>query len=313
MSRNRCLDHKAQQRGAALIIFALISTIAVLGLLLGRLTSLTNASGKRATSLALTQAKDAIIGWSAAHSTKPGMLPCPENANLIGNPSSEGNAQMDCSNLSLSIGRLPWRTLKVKQLLDDAGEPLWYALSPGFRSPSTINGSSPGKITVDGSLNRVVAVIFAPGSPLNAQSRPLPTSATPPDVEQYLEGYDLKGDGSFAASGSQSAFNDRLLTITREDLFRAVNRRVLAELRGDESTGLIKYYADHGAFPPTGSDLPTIFSSLLTTNAVTFMSNNNWYSLLSYSVSPDQQQATLTINAPSPVTCAILPGRSTCN
>lgn len=305
MRRNRDLIGAPRQRGAALIVFALIGTIAVLSLLLGRLTSLTNTSGKRATSLALAQAKEAVIGWSASHSTRPGTLPCPENTDFIGNPGSEGTAQTDCSNVSPSVGRLPWRTLKVRQLTDDTGEPLWYAVSPGFRSPSKINGNSLGKLTVDGAPDGVVAVIFAPGAPLAGKNHPPPTSAAPPDIAQYLEGYDLNGSGAFSSTGAPDVFNDRLLTITRDELFHAVNRRVLNELRGDEGSGLINYYVKNGAFPPAGSDL-----SLLST--ATFMAENDWYPLINYGVSADLRQAVLTINSPSSMTCTIEPGQSTC-
>ena len=144
------------------------------------------------------------------------------------------------------------------------------------------------------------------------QSRPTPTSASPPDPAQYLEGYDLSGSGAFSAKGAPGTFNDRLLTITRNELFRAVNRRVLNELRGDEGSGLISYHADNGAFPPAGSDLPTLFAPLLSTAAAKFMADNDWYSLMNYGVSADLQQAVLTINAPTSTTCTITPGQSTC-
>lgn len=312
MRRNRDFTRAPRQHGAALIVFALIGAIAVFSLMLGRLTSLNNASGKRATSLALAQAKEALIGWSASHSTKPGALPCPENTTFIGVPGSEGSAQTGCSNVTVSAGRLAWRTLKIRQVTDDTGEPLWYALSPGFRSPSTINSGSLGQLTIDGSPNGVVAVIFSPGAPLSGQSRPVPTSADPPDISQYLEGYDLSGHGAFSSTGASGAFNDRLLTITRDELFRAVNRRILNELRGDEGSGLIKYYADNGTFPPAGSDLSILFASLLSTAAASFMADNGWYSLVNYGVSADMQQATLTINLPASVTCTITPSQTTC-
>jgi len=312
MHRNHGSAIVIHQRGAALLIFLLIGVIAALSLMLNHLGPRTNTLGRQFTIRALAQAKDAIIGWSASHSTTPGMLPCPEDITLIGNPNKEGQAQSGCSDTSPSVGRLPWRTLKIPQLLDDAGEPLWYAVSPGFRSPSKINGSSLGQLAIDGSPNSVVAVIFSPGPPLARQNRTIPTPALPPDIAQYLEGYDLSGKGSFISSGAANLFNDRLLTITRDEFFRVVDRRILSELRGDEGSGLISYYSDTGAFPPEGSDLSSIFPSLLSTAATNFMSNNNWYSLLTYSVSTDLQKATLVINAPSAMTCTITPSQSTC-
>lgn len=297
------------QSGAALLIFMLIVVVAALSLMLNRLASRTNTTGRQSTAQALAQAKDAIVGWSASHSTKPGMLPCPEDITLIGNPNNEGQAQSTCSNTSPSVGRLPWRTLRIPRLLDDVGEPLWYALSPGFRGPSKINGSSLGQLAIDGSPNSVVAIIFSPGPPLSGQNRAIPTATVPPDIMNYLEGYDLTGTGSFVSFGVPDLFNDRLVTVTRHELFRAVDRRILSELRGDEASGLIKYYADNNAFPPEGTDLSSIIPSTVTPS---FMLKNDWYSLLTYSVSADLQQATLTINAPVTMTCTVKLGQTAC-
>ena len=37
--------------------------------------------------------------------------------------------------VSLTLGRLPWRTLGLDKLGDDAGERLWYAMSTGWHAP----------------------------------------------------------------------------------------------------------------------------------------------------------------------------------
>ncbi|MEI7614030.1 MAG: hypothetical protein WCK63_14105 [Betaproteobacteria bacterium] len=299
----------ARQRGAALLVFMLIALIAALSLLLNRLALRSAGSSNQATMNTLVLAKDALIGWSATNATAPGRLPCPEDPSRIGT-TTEGQAKSSCGN-SLQVGRLPWRTLGLPLLRDDAGEPLWYALSAGFRS-SPINGNSAGQLTVDSVPNRAIAIIFSPGTVLSGQSRPIPTSALSPDIMQYLEGFNLSGNGSFVTSGALNSLNDRLVTITREDLFRVVNRRILSELRGDDGTGLVSYYNANGnTFPPAGSNLTTLFPPLLSTATTNLMANNNWYSLLSYSVSPDLKTATLTITAPNALSCKITPSPST--
>jgi hypothetical protein len=313
-----------RQRGAALLIFLLIGALAATSLLLKHFSSRSAATGNQATMQALTQAKEALIGWSASHGTNPGMLPCPEDTAFIGT-SSEGRAQTACSNSLPSVGRLPWRTLDIPQLLDDASEPLWYALSPGFRAPP-INSSSLGQLMVDGTPNNAVAIIFSPGVPLSGQNRTVPTSAQPPDVAQYLDGINNDGTVSFTTIGAPGLFNDRLLTISHLGLFAAVNRRILSELRGDSATGVMTYYSANGNYPWAAADasgvpvvsqlipfIPhTALTPLLASATNTTMTNNNWYPLISYTVEASRQQATLTIATPTPVSCKIIPGQDLC-
>jgi hypothetical protein len=78
----------------------------------------------------------------------------------------EGQADTNCNGASNVLGRLPWRSLKLERLTDGSGEPLWYAVSSGFGSSSTITNNSTGNIVIDGSANPVVAVIIAPGPAL---------------------------------------------------------------------------------------------------------------------------------------------------
>lgn len=289
------------QRGAALLIFMLIVGIAALSLMFNRFGSHSTASANQATERVLAQAKDAIIGWSASQDT-PGMLPCPEDTTLIGNAKKEGQAKTSCP--LPAVGRLPWRTLKLPQLRDDFGEPLWYALSEGFRSPP-INGNTPAKLMIDGTPNSAVAIIFSPGAQLTqiGQSRPTPTQTHPPAVEQYLENFNIH-TGSFVSTGVPGQFNDKLLSITADNLFRAVNRRILAEFRGDDDWGLINYHNDKGYYPPAAANLE---DELTLTNTV---KKNNWYALVNYSV--DATGATLKIDMPTVVSCKIIPNKSVC-
>ena len=303
-----------------MLILMLIGVIVAVSLLLNRFNSRSTATRNQETMQTLALAKEALIGWSAARATTPGMFPCPENPLLIGDPDSEGSAQIGCGNL-IQVGRLPWRTLGLPQLRDDAGEPLWYALSPGFRTPPPINGNTPAQLTVDGVANSAVAIIFSPGAPLAGQNRPLPTALSPPVVAQYLDGSNNSGTGLFITTGSPDLFNDRMVIITHRDLFNAVNRRILSEIRGDALEGLEEYYADNGnTYPWAAADsagvpvamqlTPVLPHSVLDINAT--VNANNWYALVTYSVNATRQQVILTINTPSPVSCTITPGQMQC-
>ncbi len=325
MAQNHFSAFIDRQRGAALLIFMLIGAIAALSLFLNRLVTRSTITNNQATMQTLAMAKEAIIGWSASRNTTPGMLPCPEDTTLIGNPLTEGTALLSCGN-SLQVGRLPWRTLKLPQLRDETGEPLWYALSPGFRT-SPINGNTIAQLTVDGTPNSAAAIIFSPGAPLAGQNRPLPTSALPPNVAQYLDGINNTGTTSFVTTGAPGVFNDRLVTITRSDLFRAVNRRILSEIRGDGATGLLNYYSANGNnFPWASADLGgvpfvsqlngfiphTELTPLFASATNTSMASNIWYPLITYNVNLSRQQVTMTINTPTPVSCTITPSQPTC-
>lgn len=219
----------AQQRGAALLIFMLIFVTISLSLLLSRLGSITPAPRNESTMQTLAQAKEALIGWSAADPTRPGKLPCPEDTDLIGT-ASEGRALSSCSNSLPQVGRLPWRTLGLPDLRDDEGERLWYALSPGFRN-SPINSETPAQLTVDTIPDSAVAIIFSAGAALPGQIRPVPTAAAPPDVAQYLDMLNNSGTGSFITTGSAGLFNDRMTIISARDLFNVVEKRVAREVR----------------------------------------------------------------------------------
>lgn len=203
---------------------------------------------ERKTQIALTQARDALIAFAAAHKTLPGRLPCPEDTAAIGFP-LEGKEQASCSNLSTVIGRLPWRTLGLEHLLDGDGEALWYVRSPGFNS-SPLNSDTLGQIQLDGVSNSAVALIISAGAPLVGQSRPLPTAASPPNPAQYLDLGNASGP-AYVSTGTLGSFNDRVLPLTKEELFRAVEKRVAREAR----VALEQYYVVNGYYPK-----PALFS-----------------------------------------------------
>jgi hypothetical protein len=234
---------KNAQRGAALILFATVLILGVAWYTVGALGKAPVATAERdiKTGLALQAAKQALLGYVAQYAARtdhdyPGRLPCPESLNAIGT-ANEGQANSNCGN-GAAIGRLPWQTLAIDKPLDGAGEVLWYAISPGFRgvAPITpINFGTTGQLTYNDVATSAVAVIIAPGRPLNTISDPaaLPgwcpakvnqNSATrntaPLAAANFLECGNATG--SYRNPGTSQWTNDRALAITASEWADAI-------------------------------------------------------------------------------------------
>ena len=193
------------------------------------------------------------MGRAVVDQNRPGSLPCPDIDNdgilTLGVDYTAGGV---CTSL---IGRLPWRTLGLPDLRDDAGERLWYALSDRFSDNTgtgPINSDTQGNRTVYDENTAVtktaaaVAVIFAPGPALAGQNRDgvaasCPTTGTSIAgnlcAANYLEATGgannaaLGGAGPFVSARRSDTFNDRLLVITTAELMPPVEQRVARELR----------------------------------------------------------------------------------
>lgn len=247
----------------------------------------------KATAAAMAQAKEALIGRAATDQNRPGSLPCPDTNNDGGVPLLVGN---HCPSY---IGRLPWKYLRVGDLRDSAGERLWYALTPALRddnSAQPINPQRPLELTLDGRPN-IAAIIFAPGAPAANQSGRSSNAAA-----DYLDEANHAYPNSAYISGPPSpTFNDKALAITRDDIFRTVSQRVLAEIRGPDDNaagpptyGLRRYWAAYSTFPwaDSGSDgvgdvgttsgkLP--YNELMINPvSVVWLSANGWLPLITY-------------------------------
>jgi hypothetical protein len=201
----------------------------------------------------LQQAKAALIGYvthQTAKSTEndPGSLPCPEAAGNIGT-ANEGITAPSCT--LPAVGRLPWRTLGLDKLRDASGEPLWYVVAPGWAKPNpatnTIINShctdpatglacATGQLTVDATANAAVALIIAPGGPVQVQAsanctarnqtRSLPSPAI--DLRDYLECQNATSpaDASFATTGPDGSFNDQVLAVTANEVLPIIESAV---------------------------------------------------------------------------------------
>jgi hypothetical protein len=214
--------HKAKaQRGAALILFVTVLILGVAWYTVGALgkAPIANAEREVKTGLALRAGKQALlahVAQQAARSTtaQPGRMPCPESLNLT----NVGQASSACSNVAASVGRLPWRTLGIDQLRDGDGEPLWYVLSPGFRT-APINFGTTGQLTYNGAGNAAVALIIAPGRALRSggcnttdQLAAVNRYDAPLVPANFLEcGNET---ANYANPGTSQWTNDRVISIT---------------------------------------------------------------------------------------------------
>lgn len=241
-------------RGFVSLLVLLVLLSAGSALLLRALNQRTATATQAAatTRAALATAREALLGYAVRYPDTPGValtagpgrLPCPDTRLDRGDPL--GAADSPCAQSSgTETGRFPWHTLGLPELRDGSGTPLWYAVSNNFRAHLTnsINNETRGTLKLDDCTREqdIVALIIAPGAALAGQNR----RGAVFDVAAFLEGGNAsRGDGCF--SGQQDvASNDIVLAITRTELMRGVEQRVLREARN----ALYRYVGAHGAMP----------------------------------------------------------------
>lgn len=308
---------KTNQKGVALIIFAVIFALAATAFLIVQLDgSAIRVERDKKTAAALIEAKRALIGWSITRNN-PGQLPCPEDTSKINLP-TEGDAMTSCNTLP-AIGRLPWRTLKAGDLKDGHGERLWYVISPGFRV-SPISPGTPAQLSVNGVLSSAVAIVFSAGPPLLGQARPIPTNVLPPNPAQYLDLSNNDGDGAFIKLSATNIYNDQVLAVSHNELFSVIVPRVLGDIKGDITQGLVRFYnVNSNNYPYADNDgngevnlgalignpsyegvSDTDPGNLFFNTAIkNMLVNNGWMSLIDYQVSADRQNVVMTLNGQS--------------
>ena len=245
-------------------------------------------SERLADAAVLAEAKRALLAYAVTSfdlSGRHGLLPCPDID--AGGGFAEGVAHdTACSGSDDSVlGRLPWRTLGLPPLRDAAGQCLWYALSADYRDSTPaapmVNADSNGRLRIfaaDGNTveagavpaERAVAVILAPGAPLQGQVRASLAAGVERCGGHYGASDYLDSDGSFdhaalASPGSglfdfrhrredEPAFNDRLVYITRSEIAAAVARRADARSTIDNLTRTVaECVANHGLTNPGGA------------------------------------------------------------
>jgi hypothetical protein len=290
-NNNRPITLPKQQQGAVLLVMLTIFVVGAAYLLLGELNQLTGRiEGDKQTAAALARAKEALIGRAVLDANRPGRLPCPD---LDNDGASELFSGLDCPNYT---GRLPWRTLGLRELRDGNGDILWYAVSRSFsRRLQPINSDTIGNLTVDGT-GGIVAIIFSPGRPIQGQS-----NRESNNITDYLE--DGNSDGNFNfVSSAVDPFNDRLALITHDDLMKLVEKRV-----GKEVSSILEvYYSCNNYFPwagpfsnfasvngtkegsiPVNTASPVNWGNGCTPTLPSWLTNNNWQDVLYYAVSSE--------------------------
>lgn len=226
-----------QQRGAALLVMLVILVLGALTLFVNTLNSAAIHQARQAqTEAALALAKDALIGRALSNPNMPASLPCPDLVtHLAGNNMpNDGVADLfngnDCPSY---IGRFPWRTLGLGDVRDGWGERLWYVLSPNMRddeSAKPLNSDTAGQLSLQGdpSQAHLLAMVFSANVPLDGQAR---SSTNENSVVHYLEGENSNGDTVFSRLASSTEFNDVSISLSADQLFPLVEKRVLREVR----------------------------------------------------------------------------------
>ena len=186
-----------------------------------------------------------------------GFLPRPETPSAASEGNVVANSEAGENRYDHVIGRLPWKHMDIEPLKDGSGECLWYAVSGDYKHGGSIrsemlNEDSPGMfelydenanpLKAGAAANRVVAVVIAPGARLAAlgQTRQpadpaLFCNVAPNNVvaTDYLEVVgphdnavfdDIQNIDTFVTARNQQNqnINDRIITITQEEIFSAI-------------------------------------------------------------------------------------------
>jgi len=264
---------KKAQKGAALIAMAAVLVLGTSWLAVSRLMGSGQErliAGQLHDNDVLREAKAALIAHVATTALQlteysPGRLPCPEDPAYTTDldPENDGLAATSCT--LPAVGRLPWRTLGLPRLLDNANEPLWYvvsagwALTPAHTNPPAIqiNSNTLGQLNVDSfapgtpsTSNTVAALIIAPGGPLNIApnanqlaagcvARTQSRGTMPPDLRNYLECQNASSpvDASFATTVVDNAanvvMNDRMVAIAPWEIFDVAEAAIAERIERD--------------------------------------------------------------------------------
>lgn len=253
-------SEKAKQRGAALMVMLVIIVMGGIALLVGSLSrSGLQIARDQKTTVALAQAKEALIGYAATYrDSHPGnvfgYLPCPDVDNDGASDPIQSSTQCAGKNIPV-IGRLPWRTLGLPPLRDGHGECLWYAVPGTFKAVAGgnltdfMNWDTLGQFTVQDTGGAIMAgttehdrpatAIFSAGPPLGTQSYPANSGQecsgnTNNSVTAYLDGGNAfspppspPANPIVLTSGSRgnAGNNDAMLWVTPAEIFSRVEKR----------------------------------------------------------------------------------------
>ncbi|HAT51140.1 MAG: hypothetical protein HQL07_13320 [Nitrospirae bacterium] len=159
----------------------------------------------------------AVSGLVAYSGQSAGLLPCPD---LDFPP--DGRAEEVCTPIpGQLVGWLPWRTLGLPPLRDEAGNPLLYVVAPG----SVNGGIGQQSLKLGNRSAAQAAVVIAPGMALFGQKRSQAVSQGADWVREWLEGANQTAarqvpESVFEQQGESLMFNDRLLPLPVEQLVK---------------------------------------------------------------------------------------------
>ena len=251
------------QNGIALLIFVIVLAFAGIAYMLSNVSiEQLRYEEALASQTALKKAKQALLDYALTYEDgnpgEYGFLPCPDYRD---DATPEGGSDGNCGATDANIlGQLPWASLETGPLKSDSGSCLWYAVSGDYKSsPKTamLNEDSNGSMRLyhnnhdtgaaikqgANAEDRIVAIIFDPSKVLPGQNRNI--DSTTLCGKDYAPAAYLEGDGvidnsvllggalvidefidsTIGTDERVPPFNDRLTTITRDELWDAVVSR----------------------------------------------------------------------------------------
>ena len=264
------------QQGFTLIVLLALVTMGVLYTFVNGLTPLEmKLKQAQGTQAVLQQAKDALIAYAITYRDRNadevfGYLPCPDSdgdGDLLGSDALADDTH--CGQFlngasgqdQVAVGLLPYKSLGLGELRDNADTCLWYAVSPRHKATNTspkatpLNWDTRGQIRImdtdgtsvladplTGAEGGAVAVIFAAGAPIATQARTIsgsnPCGITSKEAwSAFLEAATFDRNGNFSSSetaplivtrgtSGDTKNNDLIAWITARELFdRIVSRK----------------------------------------------------------------------------------------
>ncbi|XOV89616.1 MAG: hypothetical protein ACFHX7_06955 [Pseudomonadota bacterium] len=230
------ITRRERSRGAAVLVFLTIVTLALTTLLVSVLSPNAVLTGRTLENAArLDEAQVALTGYALSQQP-PGVLPCPDSdGDGLANPLGAGCVS--------PLGLLPFRTLNLARMTDRTGASFWYGVEPGYMgtAPGVKNSSVTSTVTLDGSVK--AAVVLAPGEPIGSQSR------IALNVNDFLEGQNASAPLNVFSALVDDTHNDQVVGTDLGAFWSDVETVVLATT----ADLLAQYRATCGEFPWAGS------------------------------------------------------------
>mgnify|MGYP000603745610 CR=1 FL=1 len=247
MGNSAARPQRSKQTGYIILLIMLVLVAGGATFFSGAYTSSNDASARESTRslLALDTAATAVKIYSMTDEDRPGSLPCPDF-------SGDGITDINCLNSSepVHVERLPWRTLDIGS--DAAG--LWYVMDRDFRDNTAaqpINAELEGSLIIESGAGvdatGFAALIIDPGDPLVGQNNRGRDSETVGDYLDLEENTD--NDNRFVDCPSREDCNDRIIGVSTTELFRLVQRRLLADLKQPVEDFIDDAISTHGNLP----------------------------------------------------------------